>query len=290
MKSLVLLCVVALLASVDTAWAGSFDPTIEVIPSLAPNAYGSPSYAQYVSNATYAIQHGLSTYGDQNLPSYYQAAPSTLLVSQNIVTGFSSWNGVASPGGAFASELGNRLSFGLLILGNGTKFSISQLSFDAVSTDTATPDSLGFGYSAGPNGYGYSSGYVGIIYGSGGQSDTGAGYTYITSGDNTQLVDEVVGRGSGNAWAAYSNDLGGTTLQDKIDNAVANVGPTPFNFTGTYTLNGFAAPITGSATVEFVPGLSPQDAPPVPEPITMAGLLLGVGALGRYWSRKRQVV
>jgi hypothetical protein len=44
--------------------------------------------------------------------------------------------------------------------------------------------------------------------------------------------------------------------------------------------------ITGSGSDSF---LGPQTSPPVPEPITMAGLLLGVGALGRYWSRKRRV-
>jgi len=35
--------------------------------------------------------------------------------------------------------------------------------------------------------------------------------------------------------------------------------------------------------------ISPQGNLPVPEPITMAGVLLGVGALGRYWSRKHRI-
>jgi len=40
--------------------------------------------------------------------------------------------------------------------------------------------------------------------------------------------------------------------------------------------------VNGKARL-LVPGTNP----PVPEPITMAGVLLGVGALGRYWSRKQ---
>jgi hypothetical protein len=31
-----------------------------------------------------------------------------------------------------------------------------------------------------------------------------------------------------------------------------------------------------------------QDAPAVPEPLTLAGVVMGVGALARYWSRKRR--
>jgi hypothetical protein len=51
-----------------------------------------------------------------------------------------------------------------------------------------------------------------------------------------------------------------------------------------------------SATGEVVllaPGSTPAIDPPspsVPEPLTMAGVLLGVGALGRYWSGKHPVV
>jgi len=47
---------------------------------------------------------------------------------------------------------------------------------------------------------------------------------------------------------------------------------------------------TGEAVL-LAPGITPNDFPPsVPEPLTMAGVLLGIGALGRYWSRKHPVV
>ena len=58
---------------------------------------GSPSFAGYESNAIYAIENGLNAYGDSSLPTYYQAAPSVLPISANVVTGFASWQGNASP-------------------------------------------------------------------------------------------------------------------------------------------------------------------------------------------------
>jgi hypothetical protein len=43
------------------------------------------------------------------------------------------------------------------------------------------------------------------------------------------------------------------------------------------------ASLTGLVTYYYT------TAPPVPEPVTMFGVLLGVGALGRYWSRKHRM-
>jgi len=258
------------LALTGSSWAIGF-PQMTVTPSLAPNAYGSPSFAGYQANAMYALEHGLSSYGDPTLPTYYQAAPATLLVSQNIVTGFASWNGLANPTGAFASELGNRLTFGLHILGNGTRFSISQLSFVGISTDPT--NSLGFSYAGG---YAYSAAYVGIDYVDG---IKGNGNDVLVTSGSTQLVDELVGRGSGNAWAAYLTDLGGTTPQDKIDNAVAGVGATPFDFTGTYTLNlATGQPLSAEGKVTFVP-----------EPLTMLSVFGGLTGVAAYIRRRMTV-
>jgi hypothetical protein len=263
--------------------------TIEVYPSSAPNAYGSPSFFDngvipgYQSNAISAIGSGLSTYGNPALPTYYSRWPSsTLTVADNIVTGFPSWRGQADPGTAFgaayASELGNRMTFGVHILGNGTQFSISQMSFAAQSTDG---NSLGFSWATGS--YNYSAGYVGVIYG-----DVN---TYVTDGPNTQLVDELIGRGSGNAWAAYLTDPGGVTPQDKINNAVQSIwdsaGDAPFDFTATYTLN-VGNGVSGSATVEFVGTGLPAEAPgAVPEPASASLALGGLLALAGFAIRRR---
>jgi hypothetical protein len=233
--------------------------TIDVTPSSAPNGYGSPNYSGYVGNAIYALENGLASYGDPSSPSYYTQAPAVMSVLNNIVTGFSSWNGVANPSGAYASELGNRLLFGLDVRGNGAEISIDQLSFVMSSTDGNT-----LGYSFGLGSYGYSSQYVGWDYGVDGIRGT-ADDIFITSGAASQQVDEIVSRGSGSAWAVYEGNYPGT-LQDGINQAAANLGSSPIDFTGTYTLGG----AQGSAMVTFEP---------VPEPTTTACFLLGLGAL-----------
>lgn len=276
MRSLTALTVVSLVLAA-AATAGATGITIDVVSSLGPNGYGSPSYSLYRSNAVYALEHSLSAYGDPNSPTYYQAAPSTLSVSQNLVTSFPSWNGQADPGTvfgpAFANELGNRLLFGVHVLSDGQQFSISQLSFVMTSTDPG--NSLGYSYAAGA--YNYSADYMGINYGPDGHKGGGDDVA-VTGGVNTQLVNELVGRGSGNAW--WPTTASTVAAQQAALDLAASSFAEPFFFTGTYTL---ALPtggpgITGSDTVEFVA---------VPEPVTMAGLFLGLAGLGGYIRRRR---
>src|SRR5208282_6756295 len=76
--------------------------SITVIPALAPNVYGSPNWNAWVSNATFAIANGYSSYGDPSSPSYYQQAPAVISVTNDIVTGFPSWDGLADPGDILA--------------------------------------------------------------------------------------------------------------------------------------------------------------------------------------------
>jgi hypothetical protein len=217
--------------------------TITVIPALAPNVYGSPNWNAWVSNATTAIANGYSSYGDPSSPSYYQQAPAVISVTNDIVTGFPSWDGLADPGDVFGAdfsqELGNRLQFGIDIKGGTNLISISQLSFSAHSSDPS--NSLDFAFVQGS--YNYSSSYVGIIYGSGGTN------TYITSGPATQLVNEIVGRGSGNAWDTYDTSGNIASQQSNIDLLISQLGNQPFNFTATYALAG----VSGSNSVTFNP-------------------------------------
>ncbi len=249
--------------------SAAFADTISVSPSLAPNAFGSPSFAGYQSNAVSALENGQTANGNPNDPTYYRQVTGPLAISQNIVTNFGAWNGKANPAGAYANELGNRLTFGLdAVATPGTTFSISDLSFSATSSDVS--DSLGFDFGAGS--YTYTSSYIGINYGADGVRG-GGDDTFITSGPNTQLVNEIVGRGSGNAWAVLNTDPG-LINQDKINvgaNAIWNAnGGNPITFTGTYSIGA----TSGSGSVLF-------DSPTaVPLPATASLGLLFFVSLG----------
>jgi hypothetical protein len=231
--------------------------TISVIPALAPNVYGSPNWTALVSNATTAIANGYVSYGDPSSPGFYQQAPGVISVTNDIVTGFPSWDGLADPGNVFGAnfsqELGNRIQFGIDIKGGTNLISISQLAFSAHSTDPG--NTLDFAFA--PGSYNYSSSYVGIIYGSGGAN------TYITSGPATQPVNEIVGRGSGNAWAVYDPSGNLASQQSNLLVCASQLGNQPFNFTGTYTIGG----VSGSNSVTLNPV------------VTHSGPILGTGGI-----------
>jgi hypothetical protein len=272
-------CALALVGACLAAQAPA-QVTIEVTPALSPNGYGSPSYDAWVTNAISALTTGAATAGTPGTPTYYEQAPAVLNVWDNFVTSYHSWRGSADPGTvfgpAFANELGNRLLFGVLINGHGTQFSIAQLSFVMDSTDSG--DSLDYAFAAG--GYSYSSNYVGVLFG--GDNALGGGDdSFITSGLNTQLVDAVVGRGSGNGWwpGAPGDPTEFLGPQEAIDAVTASLAPdTPFDFTGTYTLDlGGGNVFTGGASVSFIP-----------EPSTYAAWL-GVATLGIvFYVRRRR--
>jgi hypothetical protein len=241
---------------------------IHVFTALAPNAYGSPSFGQWQSNAVAAMANGATSYGDPTKPTYFQVG-SSYNSDQVVVTGFNSWLGKADPGSvygsAYASELGNRMTFPLLILGNGNRFSISQLSFVGTSSDFW--DGLGFSYAGG---YTYSAGYVGLNYGADGIKGTADDFL-VTGGADTQLVDELWGRGSGNSYPAY---CAGCSIADQQQAILDIAAYAPYDFTGTYSLAG----VSGSATFHIT----------TPEPGTLGMLGAGLLALTAVFRRKRQ--
>jgi hypothetical protein len=264
-----LLALVAIGIAPSAANAAAVVPTLDVVPWLAPNAYGSPSWPGAVSNAVHAMHDGVLNYGDPNQPTYFHAQ-SLVTGPEAIVTGFNSWKGKADPGSVFgpqyANELGNRMTFALRVDGNGGKVSIDQLSFSAASTDAAS--GLAFGFAAGS--YTYSNDWQGVLKGTDNMLWT-SDDVFITSGAASQLVDGIVGRGSGNSFAAYC--VGCTTAQQQA--AIDDAGSYMWNtFTGTYNY-GLAS---GSAT--FV-----QTG--VPEPATWAMMLGGFGLLGGAVRRRR---
>jgi hypothetical protein len=265
-KVLLILLLAGMFMSVLASTVG-----ITVSPSVGPNGWGSANFPPYAANAVYALEHGLTSYGTPGTPSYYQQE-SNININQMIVTGFPSWLGQADPGtvfgAAYTNELGNRPLFGVVINGNGEKISISELGFTMSSNDPV--NMLGFSFGTGS--YNYSNDYVGVILDPGGP-------TFITGGPNTQLVDMIVGRGSGNADAAYcpaAPAVCDIAAQQAAIDALAPdfLGLTAFN--GTYTMTSDAGVLaTGSGT--FNVGAAPEPA----IPITLGSGLVALVILGR---------
>jgi hypothetical protein len=120
------------------------------------------------------------------------------------------------------------------------------------------------------------------------QADSGSTYTWNT-GDPYSISRANAQNGTvQNPYISWSSTPYGTYLvgsgTEALTGLSANIwfstDATGWQYSDTSFQDSSA---TGSAQL-LVPGTTP---PAVPEPITMAGLLLGVGALGRYWSRKQ---
>jgi hypothetical protein len=174
--------------------------------------------------------------------------------------------GAADPGSvfgaAFAKELGNRMHFGLVIDGQGTQFSISQLTFESHSNPASD-----LGWTTG--GYVYGPGYQGVLAGADHVLWT-ADDVYVTPDDPTQLVDGLVGRGSGDSFDAYCPGCTTTAQRQAQLDAAASRGGGNYSFIGAYTLNLGQESVSGSGAFDIT----------APEPaswlllLPLAGLLI----------------
>jgi hypothetical protein len=239
--------------------AGYADIQVNVIPSLAPNAYGSPSWPGWTQNAVYAIQNGLTSYGNPNLPTYYNQVKD-FTANQTIVTNFPSWMGEADPGSqfgaAFASELGNRMHFGLdIVATNGQTFDLNDVSFNSFSSPGA---GLDYGWAAGP--WTYSPWRIGI---------TAGGAVYNNGEDGSLAVTRFIYIGSGNSYEADCSPCTAASQQAAIDAAAIAGGG--YTYTGTYRVK--------DSSGRVFSGSGAFDVAPVPEP---SGIILLVSMLGIF--------
>ena len=242
----------AILLALALPLSAKADFVMNVVASSAPNFFGSPNWTDYATNAIFSLENDAGDIGDRTVtPSAYEQFSTGQAISVNelIVSSFASWRGMANPAAPFDQENGNRLHFGLHLMGDGSQqFAMADIEYEITSDDG---NSLGFaGDLSGGN---YSSVRVGIDWGAdrvkGGGDDT-----VITSGVGTQLIDEFIYVGVGNAFDASSQP--GPTDQDKLDQTRQDVFPNyPIIVTGTYRLQdgigGFL--VTGSTFVQVVP-------------------------------------
>jgi hypothetical protein len=203
----------------------------------------------------------------------------------NIASQFPSWQGQANPSGNFANELGNRLMFPLVVIGNGQKISLSQVDYSMSSDEPAA--NAQFGFSGSFQNFNYVApgapnsliAAVGVINGPNGP-------TYVSSGSGNQLVDELLITGIGTALAATDNTPG-VTDQDKLDAVQAQYDALmPFCLTAAYSLfDNSNGNLIQSSNQNVAFGNDPDCVPtpvPVPEPGGLALLTFAAigGALG----------
>jgi len=235
------------IAAASSLAAGSI--SIDVVASSAPNFFGSPSWNGYLANSLNSLENGLGSIGDRNIdPSAYEVAGAIVDPSDFMVSSFNSWRGNATPSGAFANELGNRMHFGLHATGDGMmQFRLEDVSFEIASSDVGNDLAFVGNFS----GASFSSTRFGVDWGAD-RMKGGGDDTYYNSGNGTTLVDEIVYVGVGNAfWPGASdpdpvNPVGGA--QAAMDAMMANY-VSGFSITGEYTILGY----TGSDIVSTVP-------------------------------------
>jgi hypothetical protein len=262
----------AFFACVETA---SAQITVSAFSTIQPAIPPLSNIAAWRANGIYALENGLTSYGNPNLPTYFSMATQPIFLTDVVTTrganGFNSWRGNANPsayGDAFTNQFGNRLNFGALITAAaGTTFNIGQLSFQATSSDAGNA----LGFTAANLNYGFSA--VGWI------SNVDGSITYVTSGENTTEVNGLYllgfGTTSGTSFAIDSTSPG-DTYQDKINNVGLDYG-----IASGISVNGVFSLTTDNGIYN---GASAFDIAATPEP--SAAAFMGLG-LAIYFITKR---
>jgi hypothetical protein len=244
MKAVKLTAIFAI--SMAAAMTASAQLTITTEPTMAPNGWGSPSFAPWAANGIYAVENNLSSYGAAG-PAQFNITTTPLPVAYNFATGYNSWLGQAP--GPYPGELGNRASFVTVINGNGSLINMNNVGFTMSSSDAG--NYLGWSFPTGT--WSYDQYDIGLVFSNG--LNISGGYTIINSGDPGQQVNEIISIGAGNAYASYDtvatgdDDPNPNDTDQQILNYDIAQAPSSYDFTGTFTYGD----ASGSATMEFIP-------------------------------------
>lgn len=271
---------------------------IQVYAAFAPNHNGSPSYAGWAANAVSAVENNDTSFGSPTSPTYFQEVTGPASSSQNVVTNFNSWNGVANPGGAYASEEGNRLTYIAVVTDTtGPGISLSGLG----ETITAGPNPTGGGQAGSLNlSYNWGTGnlaYYTFFNGSPQSFSTGtptygptaiglngSGQQITSTGESgSDLVNELIVVGWGNALANTASSspacaaLGSTQAAIScVEHNYASIAP--LDMTGAFTYGASS----GSDSVNFGPVNTP-------EPATLALFGSAIASLGLVGRKRKKV-
>lgn len=266
---------------------------LDVYPAFAPNAFGSPSWSAYVTNAHTGIMSPVGDVGDRTTdPTAFELVDSSnpsaptnqIQPSEMIVTPFNSWRGMAGPTGAFAGEFGNRVHFPFAITTTGNnQVDIANLAIEwtkhwmdndaAMATSSIILDPLETGTLSSDT---YTAETIGVTYGADGALG-GGDDTILTSG--TGLVDAIFSVGVGDG--LLPEEVAGATDQEEIDLFIGNLldgSHPPQKLKTTYAITLDVNEQLMAMSTVFL----------VPEPTSLVTMLPGLGLLGVLFRRRKK--
>jgi hypothetical protein len=261
--------------------------TITVVPEIAPDyldGNGNPnaSYTTWQTNALYALENGLSSYGTPGTPGYYtQQTWTSGTGAVTSSTDFNSWLGSAAAAtGNYSNEAGNYLRFGLII-SSSTPFELADVAFSL--TDTANDLTFSF------QGYDFTSpGIAGF------NTTPNASFSNNVDPNSDPTATPITTlyySGSGNSLQAtciIGTDCNPASEQNYIDNVLANNSLAVFStdvLNGAYSFGVLSAPDSPNSNGLF--SNSANFSVLAPEPSTWFLMISAVPAIAALRRRRK---